>query len=92
MGEVIYVDHFGNLITNISNTLLTEDANVIVEMSGSCIRSIHRTFNDGNTTTPNEPIALLGSNGYLEIAVPNGHASRSLLLSSGDQVILYKSH
>ncbi|KAA1273390.1 MAG: S-adenosyl-l-methionine hydroxide adenosyltransferase [SAR202 cluster bacterium] len=92
VGEVIYVDHFGNLITNISNTLLTEDANVIVEMSGSCIRSIHRTFNDGNTTTPNEPIALLGSNGYLEIAVPNGHASRSLLLSSGDQVILYKSH
>ena len=91
-GEVIYVDHFGNLITNISNNLIAECANVVVEISGCQIRSIHRTFNDVNTTTPNKPIALLGSNGYLEIAVPNGHASRSLLLSSGDQVILYKSH
>ena len=91
VGEVIYVDHFGNLITNISNILLDEYVNVAVETSGCYIGSIQRTFNDSYTLASDVPIALLGSNGYLEIAFPNGSAVSFLSLSSGSEVILHKS-
>ena len=81
-GEIIYCDVYGNLISNIPASLLEGRKIGEVRIRGRAIRRLSATFLDiPNDTSPPELIALFGSHGYLEVAVPNGSAA--ILLSSG---------
>ena len=82
-GEIIYADHFGNLITNIAATLLPDDSMIEVEVKAKKIRGLSATFHQDQEPPGQTPIALIGSNGYLEIAVPDGNAARLLQVSPG---------
>jgi S-adenosylmethionine hydrolase len=78
-GAVIHVDRFGNLITNIPGTWLRQQeqsaaAVVRVESSGVDV-PLRRTYAD---VPSGQPVALVGSTGYLEIAVRNGSARAAL--------------
>lgn len=89
-GEVIYIDRFGNLIANIQANQLPA-APLTVAIANRIIPALSRTFHDPDTapaTFPDEPplIALIGSNGYLEIAVPNGNAAATLGIGRGASV------
>ena len=95
IGEVIYTDHFGNLITNISAARLNDLANgkgtVVVEIGTRQITGISRTFHDialdsGDQLDALPLVALVGSNGYLEVAVRDGNAADSLGLGVGEEV------
>jgi hypothetical protein len=88
MGEVIYADHFGNLITNLPQSLLAGSARVTVEIKGHRINSLSRTFHDHPEPASRGPLALLGSNGYLEIAIPDGSARDTLGVGAGETVHL----
>jgi S-adenosylmethionine hydrolase len=68
-GQVLYVDHFGNLVTNIKSALIPDGARVTV--GPACLPSIDRTYRD---VEPGEPVAYVGSCGRLEIAVREGRA------------------
>jgi S-adenosylmethionine hydrolase len=78
-GRVVAIDRFGNLVTNISIELLrsagfckTENAEAVrVLLGGRHEIEIHSRYADAR---PNCPLALIGSRGYLEIAVNNGSA------------------
>ena len=94
-GEVIYVDRFGNLITNITSGstagLSVEPASVRVEIGGREIHGLSRTFHDVAGEFRPQPdglplVALFGSNGYLEVAVRDGNAAASLTLAAGAKV------
>jgi hypothetical protein len=87
-GEVIYADHFGNLITNVPEGLLAGSEGVIVEIVGHRINSLSRTFHDHPELATPGPIALLGSSGYLEIAIPDGSARDTLGVGAGETVQL----
>ena len=80
VGEVIFRDAFGNLITNVSAEWLegTSADDWTVEISGRKIHGISRTYGD---SPPGSLVVLFGSNGWLEIALVNGDAAR--LLSAG---------
>ena len=78
VGEVVYVDHFGNCVTN-----LPPEAGA-VEVRGTQLRR-HRTYAEG---AAGEPLALVGSAGFLEIAVPGGSAAQQLGVGVRAQVIL----
>jgi S-adenosylmethionine hydrolase len=56
-----------------------------VVVAGQEIAGVHRTYVDVAT---GEALALVGSEGHLEIAVREGSAARSLGLRLGDQVVL----
>jgi S-adenosyl-L-methionine hydrolase (adenosine-forming) len=80
-GTVVHIDHFGNLITNIHQNMLTEKGLPVervseVSLRGSFIelrtKRIETTY--GNVA-PGEYIALFGSSGFLEFAKVNGRAS-----------------
>jgi S-adenosylmethionine hydrolase len=90
IGSVVYVDHFGNLITNIENNMLDAFSSVTVQISGHRIISLNSTFNESDLPLQNSIIALPGSNGYLEIALPNGNASHTFHLSVGAEVTVFK--
>ncbi len=83
-GQVLHIDHFGNLITNIKESDLSgagQSATIVV--SDYVVRGLAENYADSEG-----PAALFGSSGYLEIAVPNGSAAALLQAKTGDQVII----
>ncbi len=85
VGEVIFRDSFGNLITNINIDQLGETSrdNWMIEIAGERIPGVARTYGDGPAGTL---IALVGSTGWVEIAVTNGDAARLLTAGAGTTV------
>jgi S-adenosyl-L-methionine hydrolase (adenosine-forming) len=90
-GVVMRVDIFGNLITNFRPEDLEEEAakagKVDFQIGTHPVSRLVETFALGNS---GEPIAYIGSSGYVEIAVNKGNASRTLGLGRGAAVTLQK--
>ncbi|MFQ5863403.1 MAG: S-adenosyl-l-methionine hydroxide adenosyltransferase family protein [Candidatus Brocadiales bacterium] len=86
-GEVIYVDRFGNLITNIGHDLIrgAESRISSITIGNKKMSRLSTSYQDGQ---PGEPVALIGSSGHLEVAVNSGSASESLNCTRGDKVIV----
>lgn len=85
-GEVVYIDHFGNLVTNIPAQALAELSTAQVKVKGRIIRGLSRTFHDPSTRLAGGLLALIGSHGHLEIALRDGSAARSLGADVGEGV------
>ncbi len=83
LGEVIHIDHFGNLACNIMQAHLQDLGAVSVHCGGQEIRGMVRTFGDRQ---PGELVALVGSSGNLIISVVNGSAANLLRSQRGDPV------
>jgi S-adenosyl-L-methionine hydrolase (adenosine-forming) len=85
-GAVRWVDHFGNLITNIPSSML-ESAGPQNSMRISCFgKQIHGTILSYGARKPGELTALVGSSGFLEIAIVNGSAAKMLNAAAGAPV------
>ena len=90
-GEVIHVDDFGNLITNISLPDTRElgiTTGIMVRINvGRASRkmSFCRTYGE---VGKGQPVALVGSAGLLEISVNTGNASSKFKARKGSQVTL----
>lgn len=83
-GEILLVDHFGNLITNIPASALDKPFMIFSEGMNQPI-PMSSTFAD----VPNgSPVAYIGSMGMLEIALRGGHAATILQRAPGDMVRL----
>ena len=85
-GEVLFVDRFGNLITNIPGEALTRDDRLKrVRVGGIEVPSIVRTYSD---VEPGTLVALVSSSEWLEVAVNQGNAARQLDARSGTPVTI----
>lgn len=84
-GEVLTLDRFGNAITN----LLARDVRSVQVGQGSAMRALPvvRTYADAAV---GEAVALVGSSGFLEIAVRDGSAERMLSMRRGDRVAMIR--
>ena len=85
-GEVINVDRFGNLVTNIPESALPNSGKTEIGIKGRLIKELSRTYHDGGKSTQPGLVALLGSNGFLEIAHPSGSAALTLEADIGEPV------
>ena len=85
-GEVIHIDHFGNLASNIRREHLTAwlDApeKIVVRLCGKEIRGLAKTFGE---SPEGELVALFGSTGDLIVSVVNGSAAEALAAKVGDR-------
>ena len=81
IGEVIYVDRFGTLVTNFTSENMPDYASL--EIEGVEIGHLRRTFADVPTGVL---LAYLGSDGHVEIAVRDGAAARKLGIGVGGRV------
>jgi S-adenosylmethionine hydrolase len=80
VGRVLHVDHFGTLITNIkSNDLPGKD--VVIEVAGYCIQGISDYYAQNKGV-----MAIMGSNGYLEVSLRGGSACDFLGAIVGDEI------
>jgi S-adenosyl-L-methionine hydrolase (adenosine-forming) len=86
-GEIIHIDHFGNLASNIriehlADALKQMDA-VTVTLAGTSIQGLVNTFGERQ---PGELVGLIGSTGNLIVSVVNGSAAARLAVEVGDVI------
>ncbi len=89
-GEIIHVDRFGNLISNIERS---EVEGITLEVSCGPIK-VNRLSSCYSDSAPFSPVALTNSYDLLEIAIPNGNASEKYGIVKGARinVRVKKSH
>jgi len=88
-GEIIYVDRFGNLISNIRAAELLAwlgDRDLNLTAGPLAMRGLARTYSDA---APGTCLALVGSHGFLEIACSGDNAARRLNAGVGLPVALH---
>ena len=86
-GEVVYIDRFGNAITNLESRLFRGADTASCEIYGRRHR-VCPLRNYYQAVAPKTPVALVGSSGFLEIAVNGASAEKVLGLRIGIRVVL----
>ena len=82
-GQVIYIDHFGNLSTNMNARQLEHAKDVSIRIKGKEIVGLVTTFGE---RPPGSLVALLDSSGSLAISVVNGSAAQLLDVDVGEKI------
>lgn len=81
MGQVVAVDHFGNLITNITSEHINDKS--IFHIRERILGGLNRTY---ACVGEGEPLALTGSFGFVEFSVRNGNFAKAFNAKAGDPV------
>ena len=84
-GEVMEVDTFGNLSTNISEADIQKLGEVNIIVGDTRISGLVKTFGE---RSPGDLIALIGTSHDLIISVVNGNAAKTLNVSLGDVIVV----
>ncbi len=87
-GTILHVDTFGNLISNIDGEKLVQlirGRPFAIRAGKKIIRELKRGYWEGKR---GEPIALIGSGGFLEISVREGNAQKVLKVKRGDPIVI----
>jgi S-adenosylmethionine hydrolase len=83
--EIVYIDRFGNAITNLDaaalRSLRHDDVRLFRRGKPLCL--VAEFY---QAVSPGEAVAVPGSSGFLEIAINGGNAARRLRLRPGDTV------
>jgi S-adenosylmethionine hydrolase len=82
-GEVVFVDGFGNVITNIPGDLLPKAGPAKVKVEGHAVQRWVRSYGEAEK---GELVALVSSGGLVEIAEVQGSAADRLGLKRGAKV------
>ena len=90
-GEVIYVDGFGNLVSNIDRATVEEFSthfrhkSLSVRISRGAAMRLHEAYGDAPKGVP---LAIFGSFGLLEVAIRDGNAAMHFAAGTGAPVTL----
>jgi hypothetical protein len=92
IGEVMYVDGFGNIITNLGEkeieSMNIKDA-VNVKLKNVKLKlKLCKTYAEAGHR---KPLAIIGSHNFLEISINQGNAAETFQTETGDKVTLYRS-
>lgn len=86
-GQIAYYDHFGNAITNVPVQALADlgPGERLVRLPGGVRAVLRATYGEG---APGEILAVVGSEGFVEIAVRDGSARSTLALETGTRILV----
>ena len=91
IGQIIKIDRFGNLITNISKeafeAFLNDDVKYEIRAGNASLNRLNSAYADAEI---GEPLAIMGSLALLEIAVNGGSAEKQLGLKRGEAAVIRK--
>ena len=91
IGRVISIDRFGNLLTNIDEKTFFQlyakhpNKHPIAKVGEIIIKRLSTSY---QSVAEKEPLMIIGSRGYLEIAINCGNASKALNISKGDTLLI----
>ena len=85
--HVLYIDRFGNAITDLAEKAVegVEPNRVRFQVGGRTIEGLSASYSD---VPEGEPLALVGSWGYVEVGIRNGSAAEELGLGRGDSAMV----
>jgi len=83
-GRIIYIDHYGNLLSNVTPDMLPDDVAPSAYKLHYKDRSIHGISLHYATVPVNHPLMYWGSSGVLEIAINLGSAARKWAAQIGE--------
>ncbi len=89
-GEIIYQDHFGNLVSNVRGKDLLAwltGGTCQLEIGSQTLTSLQRTYAE---VSAGELLALIGSHGYLEVACAFASAAQQLGSAVGTPLLIRK--
>jgi len=82
VGHIIHIDNFGDLVTNIkSNDLPQTEPAITIGVGNQLISGLSHAYAESRGL-----LALIGSSGYLEIALNGGSAATFLNTEIGDEI------
>ena len=90
-GEIVSIDSFGNLITNITRTALKSFAGkrkIEIYFGAERFNEIKDHYSEVPKGTP---LALFGSSGFLEISMNEGNAASYFMVSTGNTIAIRRS-
>jgi hypothetical protein len=88
IGEIVHVDAFGNLVSNIDGKSLLQFSKgcpFVIKIEKRTMRGLKKGYWEGRK---DEPMALVGSGGFLEISIREGSAQQALKVKRGDKIIV----
>ncbi len=91
IGTVVYIDHYGNLVTNIREQELSGFLQGSAGLVQILKHQIPRVTSSYSATPVGEPLAIIGGFGMLEIAVNCGNAQQVLGASLNSEVVVSRS-
>lgn len=84
LGEVLYIDHFGNIVTNITKRDIPQGP-VSIEIRDWRIEGLSRFYSQ---VEEGRVLALFGSTGHLEVSINLGDAAKVLGVKYGERVVV----
>jgi len=87
-GEIVHVDVFGNLVSNIDRNSLLQFSKghpLVTKIGKRTIRGFKKGYWEGKK---DEPVALIGSGGFLEISIREGNAQKVLKAGKEARVVV----
>jgi len=84
-GEVIHIDRFGNLITNIPETLFKPEKALKITIGKYLVDRFVRTYQEA---PPDKLVALIGSTNTVEISKKEKNTAQELNLKKGEKVTI----
>lgn len=91
VGEVLHIDDFGNIITNLNrkDAAALMDGVVQVQLPNATMEmKAAKAYADAK---PQQPVALFGSHDYMEIALNQGSAAAKFSAKTGDKIIVTRT-
>lgn len=85
-GRVLHIDHYGNIITDIDESLFletTREKRYQIRLAGRVLDRVNASYDEA---AAGAPLAVLDSAGLLEIAVNGSSAAEALGVSTGERV------
>jgi S-adenosylmethionine hydrolase len=87
-GEIVHIDHFGNAITNLGADLVDRGRKAVCEAIGR--RKLRCSLAAYYGAVPlDSPLAVIGSSGFLEVAINGGSAAQRFGLKIGDTITVH---
>jgi S-adenosylmethionine hydrolase len=87
-GSVVYIDVFGNLVTNVTRTQIEKLEKGNPPRVFLCGREIGVPQPSYSRKSKGSPLAIIGSFGHLEIAINEGNAAEYYCVGTGGEVIV----
>lgn len=91
LGQVVHVDRFGNLVTDIREEDIP-GGHLTVAIAGRVIRGLSPSYSSARAGDGPALLAIIGSTGCLEVSVRNGSAQEVLGVGVGEPVVVSLSN
>lgn len=82
-GQIVYIDHFGNCISNISKSDFDPEQLAEINIKYFQFERLSNSYAEHQVA---EPLAIFSSHDYLEIAVRDGNAAQFLNIKKGEPI------